>query len=251
MRPGAEAIVVDEVFARRLFPGESAVGRRVSFMPNDEDQREIVGVVSVSRFDSLRHQPMPMLYQPWQPGQLVGADVHVAVRTTVRPSTLFDAMRHAAAGVDATVPIEQLATQTMLIEGQLRNDRLLSLLANGFGIVALLLSGIGLAGLLIYGVTRRTNEIGVRMALGAAPGQVARVVLSDSLWLVATGILLGLPAAYAVAQLLRGTLFDMNPTDPASALLAVATLSTVAAVAAWLPARRAARIDPIAALRNE
>jgi predicted permease len=251
MRPGAQAIVVDEVFARRLFPGENAVGRRVSFLAGDQDQREIVGVVSMSRFDSLRRQPMPMVYQPWQPGQLVGADIHVAVRTTVDPRTLFDAMRHAAAGVDATVPIDQIATQTMLIDVLLRTDRLLSVLSNGFGIVALILAGVGLAGLLIYSVTRRTSEIGVRMALGAAPGQVARLVLGDSLRLVVAGVLLGLPVAYAVAQLLRGTLFEMQPTDPASAILALLTLSAVAAVAAWLPARRAARIDPIAALRDE
>jgi predicted permease len=251
MQPAALAIVIDDRFAQRMFPGEPAVGRRVAFGKDGQEQREIVGVVSSSRFDSLRRESQPMFYQPWQPGQSRGADINVALRTSVDPRALFDAIRRAAASADPNVPIDHLATQTSLIDNLLRTERLLSALSNGFGVVALILAGVGLAGLLVYSVSRRTNEIGIRIALGAAPAQVARMVLGDSLWLVGVGVLVGLPCAYAVARLLRTTLFQMQPADPISAGLALAMLAVVATLAAWLPARRAARIDPIAALREE
>jgi predicted permease len=251
MRPGSTSIVIDERFARRLFPGESPIGRRVAFGENGQEQREIVGVVSVSRFDSMRREPQPMFYQPWQPGESRGADINVALRTTVDPRALFDAIRRAAASADPNVPIDRLATQNALIDNLLRTERLLSALSNGFGVVALILAGVGLAGLLVYSVSRRTNEIGIRIALGAAPTQVARMVLGDSLWLVGLGIVVGVPCAYGVARLLSTTLFQMQPADPVSAGIALTMLAGVATLAAWLPARRAARIDPIAALREE
>jgi predicted permease len=251
LRGTPQVILVDEAFVRKLFPGENPIGQRVSFNETDTELREIVGVVSASRYDSLRRVPMPMVYQPWQPGQSVGSDVNVALRTTVDPRALFENLRGAAASVDANVPLDPIITQNGFIDGLLRTERLLSVLSNGFGVVALLLAGVGLAGLLVYSVSRRTQEIGVRMALGAAPGAVARMVLSDSLWLVLAGIALGLPCAYGIAQLLRSILFDLKPADPVSAALALSLLVTVAALAAWLPARRAARIDPIAALREE
>ncbi len=117
--------------------------------------------------------------------------------------------------------------------------------------VALTLSAIGLGGLLAYAVARRTNEIGVRMALGAAAGDVIRMVLRDSLWMVGTGILIGLPCAYATARFLRTALFRLEPVDPRTTALAIVALLVVAIVAAWVPARRAARIDPVLALREE
>ena len=139
----------------------------------------------------------------------------------------------------------------MLIDGLLRTERLMSLLSNAFAAIALALAGVGLAGLLAYNVTRRTNEIGIRIALGAAPTQIARMVLSDSSKLVATGIAIGLSCAYLVARLLQKTLFALEPADPASATLALVLLAFVATLAAWLPARRAARVDPISTLREE
>jgi ABC-type antimicrobial peptide transport system permease subunit len=123
--------------------------------------------------------------------------------------------------------------------------------SGAFGLVALTLAAIGLGGLLAYAVARRTNEIGVRMALGAAAGDVIRAVLRDSLGMVGAGILIGLPCAYAVARLLKNALFGLEPMDPLTAVLSFSALLAVALVAAWLPARRAARIDPMTALREE
>ena len=133
----------------------------------------------------------------------------------------------------------------------LRTERLLGFVSGVFGIVALTLAAIGLAGLLAYGVARRTKEIGLRMALGAAAGDVVRMVLRDLLWMLGAGILAGLPCAYAVGRFLRTSLFQMDPLDPATAALASGALVAVALLAAWLPARRAARIDPLTALREE
>jgi ABC-type antimicrobial peptide transport system permease subunit len=117
--------------------------------------------------------------------------------------------------------------------------------------VALFLAAIGLGGLLAYAVARRTSEIGVRMALGAARGDVIRMVLRDSMWMVGLGILIGLPLAYGVARFLEASLFELEPVDPFSAAVALAVLMVVALTAAWFPARRAARVDPVIALRHE
>ena len=133
----------------------------------------------------------------------------------------------------------------------LRTERMLSYVSGAFGLVALALAAIGLGGLLAYATARRTNEIGVRMALGAARSDVVRMIVRDSLALVATGILVGLPCAYAVGRFLTSSLFQLEPFDVPTSAAAVAVLLVVALVAAWVPARRAARIDPILALREE
>jgi ABC-type antimicrobial peptide transport system permease subunit len=177
--------------------------------------------------------------------------VHFVIRAAIDAGQLAQAVRRAAAAADPSVPVEEFRTQTALIDNLLRTERLLSVLSSAFGAVALTLAAVGLAGLLAYTVARRRNEIGIRMALGAAPGDVVRMVLSDSLWLVAIGVLAGLPGAYAIGRALESTLFGLEPADPLTAAAALAVLAMVAALAAWLPARRAARVDPMAALRDE
>ena len=164
---------------------------------------------------------------------------------------LAEAVRKAVASVDPAVPLTEFHTQTGLIDRLLRTERLLGFVSGAFGLVALTLAAIGLGGLLAYAVARRTNEIGVRMALGAAAGDVIRMVLRDSLWMVGAGILIGLPCAYAIGRVLKTALFRLEPLDPRTAALSFFALLAVAIVAAWVPARRAARIDPMTALREE
>ncbi len=142
-------------------------------------------------------------------------------------------------------------TQSALLDRMLRTERLLSFASRAFGGIALILAAVGLGGLLIYAVTRRTNEIGIRMAMGAAPGDVARMVMRDSLWLVAGGVIVGIPAALAVARLLKSSLVGVEVTDPWTAAGAMGVLVAVAMLASWIPARRAAAIEPMAALREE
>jgi predicted permease len=247
MQPNAEAVVVDEVFAKRYFPHENPLGRRFGLGPKENNRYEIVGVVGNSRYNSLRDDPYPTIYEPYRPG----STIHFAIRSASDSTRLADAVRQAVASVDPAVPLTEFHTQTALIDRFLRTERLLGFMAGAFGLVALTLAAIGLGGLLAYTVARRTNEIGVRMALGAAAGEVVRMVLRDSLWMVATGILIGLPGAYAIASVLKTALFRLEPLDPKTAALSFFALLAVALVAAWIPARRAARIDPMTALREE
>jgi len=247
MSPSADAVVVDEVFAKRYFPDESALGRRFGFSPNENNRYEIVGVVGNSRYNNLRDDLYPTVYQPFVPT----GTIHFAIRSSMDSSRLAEAVRKAVAAVDPAVPLTEFHTQTALIDRLLRTERLLGFVSGAFGLVALALAAIGLGGLLAYAVARRTNEIGVRMALGAAAGDVIRMVLRDSLWMVGLGILIGLPGAYFIGKVLKTALFRLEPLDASTTALSFVALLGVALIAAWVPARRAARIDPITALREE
>ena len=183
MSPSADAVVVDEVFAKRYFPNESALGRRFGFSPNENNRYEIVGVVGNSRYNTLRDDLYPTVYQAFVPT----GTIHFAIRSSLDSGRLAEAVRKAVAGVDQAVPLIEFHTQTALIDRLLRTERLLGFVSRAFGLVALALAAIGLGGVLAYAVARRTNEIGVRMALGAAAGDVIRMVLRDSLWMVGFG----------------------------------------------------------------
>jgi len=253
IRPNADApipVIVDELFTRRFFPNVSPLGRRFGLDPRDNNRYEIVGVVRDTRYNSLRSDPYPTVYEPYVPGDLSGP-VHFAIRATIDSSRLTEAIRKAVASVDPAVPLTEFHTQTALIDRLLRTERLLGFISGAFGVVALTLAAIGLGGLLAYAVARRTNEIGIRMALGAASRQVIGMVLQDSLWMVGTGIVIGLPCAYAIGRILRTALFRLEPLDPRTAAFSFLVLLMTALLAAWLPARRAARIDPMTALREE
>ena len=247
LRENADAVVVDEAFARQFFPNENPLGRRFGFGPTENNRYAIVGVVGNSRYNSLRSEWYPTVYEPYRPG----GTIHFAIRTTMDSARLAEAVRKAVAGVDPAVPVTEFHTQTALIDRMLRTERLLGFVSGAFGMVALTLAAIGLGGLLAYAVARRTNEIGVRMALGAAAGDVVRMVLRDSLWLVGTGMLIGLPCAYAIARFLKTALFGLEPLDPQTTAFAFFAMVSVALMAAWIPARRAAAIDPVIALREE
>jgi predicted permease len=251
IRPNAAAVVVDELFVRHFFPNENPLGRRFGFFGSKENDRyEIVGVVRASLYNSLRSDPAPAVYAPYVPGELRGA-IHFAIRANIDSGRLAAEVRKAVASIDPAVPLMEFHTQTALIDRLLRTERLLAFLSGAFGLVALTLAAIGIGGLLAYSVARRTNEIGVRMALGAASGDVIRMVLRDSFWMVGAGIVIGLPCAYAIGRVLTAQLFHLKPLDPQTAALSFCALVAIALLAAWAPARRAAKIEPMTALREE
>jgi ABC-type antimicrobial peptide transport system permease subunit len=236
------------------FPNENPVGRRLGLDNTSNSNHEIVGIVGKSRYNNLRGEMYPTVYEPYAlQGEryAAGGTVHFAIRTTIDASRLAESVRRSVASVDPAVPLTEFHTQSGLIDRLLRTERLLGILSGAFGAVALTLSAIGLGGLLAYAVARRTNEIGVRIALGAAVTDVVRMVLRGSLSMVGVGILIGLPCAYAIGRILKTALFRLEPVDPWTAALSLAMLLAVALGAAWVPARRASRIDPVTALRQE
>ena len=243
----ASAVIVDELFARHFFPNESAIGRRFGFNPQENTRFEIVGVVGNTAYNSLRNDAIPTLYQPYQPK---GA-IHFAIRSSVDSARLAESVRRAVAAVDPAVPVSEFHTQTGLIDRLLRTERLLGFLSGAFALVALALAAIGLGGLLAYAVARRTNEIGLRMALGAAANDVVTLVLKDSLRMLTIGIVVGVPCAYVVGTVLKSSLFRLHPFDSLTLGLALSALFAVAILAAWVPATRAAKINPTQALREE
>jgi predicted permease len=240
--------IVSESMARRYFGMGSASGRRLGFSALDT---EIVGVVRDARSITLHAPPVPMVYFPLTqpagteaPGNL---DVRVDGPADVAAAAIGGAMRAAAPGLT----FDTVGPMRARVERDVARERLVAFLATAFALLTLFLSSLGLYGVLSYAVTRRTAEIGIRMALGAGTRQVAGLVLKDAARVVLAGALLGLFAAFGAGRLLRRLLFDVSAADPATAALAVAVLVTVSLAAAYLPVRRASRVDPNTALRTE
>ena len=174
-----------------------------------------------------------------------------AIRTVLPPLSLVPAVRKAVAEVDRNLPLEGITTQELAIKESIAQERLFALLSGSLSLLALVLSCIGLYGLMAYNVSRRTGEMGIRKALGARPWDVARPILREALTLTAIGVAIGLLVSWDVIHLIRGFLYGISPNDPLTMIGAAVIMVAVAALAAWIPARRAARIDPMEALRYE
>ncbi len=247
---GPGVVMVNARLANQLFGTTDAVGRRLVMGTRPEAKPlEIVGVVADARYTTLKSEPPATVYFPYQQAPLNRATFNV--RTAGEPTAITTSVREALRSLDDTLPLFDIRTQDEQILRSLAQERLFARLAILLGIVTLVLSAIGVYGLLAYAVTRRTPEIGVRMALGAERRQVRWLILRESLVLVGLGLLVGIPAAYASSGTLESLLFGLEPTDARAVGGAAAVLATVALAAACVPAARAARIDPLTALRSE
>jgi predicted permease len=241
--------IINETAARKYFGNENPVGRRFGNRLESPDQWEVIGVVRDVRYNSLRETVPPTVY--WALTQRCCPGATFEVRTATDPSGLTKSVREAIQQVDANLPLMNITTQTESIEGRVNQERLFAQAYALFGALALLLASIGLFGLMSYSVTRRTSEIGIRMALGAQRGDVLRLVMRESLILVGLGVVIGLAATFAAGPLVSTLLFGLKATDPLTIGVATGVMILVAAIAGYLPARRASHVDPIVALHYE
>jgi putative ABC transport system permease protein len=253
--PGA--MIVNRTLARQVWPDGDALGRRVLLGGGDADSvwRTVVGIVGDVRHRGLTASPRPEMFLPYAqfPAGTGNAppSMHVVLRAAGDPSALASALGAAVAALDPDVPLSGVQTMEAAMGSWAAERRLIMLLVSGFALVALVLGSVGIYGVMAHLVAQREREIGVRMALGALPGQILRLVVSQSAWLVGGGIVAGTIGALAVTRLLTGMLFQVRPTDPLTLIGTALVLVVAAAGATLVPALRAVRTDPAHALRSE
>lgn len=244
--------VVNRTLAEKFFPGESPIGKVFETDPEDEESPiRIVGIAADTRYADLRSQTpatfyIPYLQQANGPGRMM-----VEVRTLAGPTTVLAEVRQVIESLDRDLPMMEVRTMKDQVQTTLADERALAELAGGFSLLALVLASIGIYGMMAYAVNRRTAEIGLRIALGARAGQIVSRVLREAFWLTSAGIAAGLGASLWLTHLIRAMLYGIGSTDALTLLSAAALLLSVALFAAFAPARRASRIDPIRALRHD
>jgi putative ABC transport system permease protein len=247
-------VIVNDRFVSKFFPGQSVVGKRIrpGFSADDsgEKMREIIGVVGNVKHLSLKNEDSPEMYLPWT--QIPVQRMSIVIRTSMSDSaSLTSSLRRELAATDPAIPLTSIHVFEDYISQSLARPRFNAFLLSIFAGSALLLTAIGIYGVMAYSVAQRTNEIGIRMALGAARANIFKLVIGQAMILVAISIVIGLCGAFAATRLLSSLLFGVTVWDPATFSMIVVLISLVAFFAAWLPARRATRVNPVQALRAE
>jgi predicted permease len=246
---GQPVAVVDERFAKTYFPGENPIGQHLNIPDQD---MEIIGVSGDARYGEVARDAGPVIYYlysraEWPPlGQMI-----FELRTAGDPLNYVNSAREIVRKADPGVPVSNIKTEAAEIDERTNQERIFARLSSLFAVLALAITCVGLYGTVSYNVARRTNEIGIRMALGAHRAGVIRMILRDVLAMVFIGLAIGLPVALATSKFVGSFLYGMKPNDPLALIAAVAALLAAALVAGYAPARRASRIDPMAALRHE
>ncbi|MGD0367308.1 MAG: ABC transporter permease [Acidobacteriaceae bacterium] len=245
--------VVNQALAKQFFPNENPIGKsfETSDPKNDKLIYQIVGVCADTRYGSLREDPPPVFYLDYRQSPGIDWGMTFAVKTRTTRAGITPSLRRAVQAVDPNLPLIDVRTQEEQIESLLMNERVFADLTIGFGVLALALACIGIYGLMAYTVSRRTNEIGIRMALGARSSQVLCMVLGEAVWMTAVGLAVGLGGALALGRVVASQLYGLKSWDPATLTAAALLLIFVALGATWVPAQRAARVDPSRALRAE
>jgi predicted permease len=248
-KPGSfsKAAIINEAMARRYFGDANPVGKHFGWgdPPDVKYDIEIIGVAANAIYGNLREEKSSLIYFPGNRGQVL------VVRAAGTPDSLITSIRNEIRAVDKNLMISGVKTIPQLIDQSLILEKLLAKLSSFFGVLALLLASIGLYGVMAYAVVRRTKEIGIRMALGAQPGNVRWMVMREALRLVIVGVLIGVPTALAATRFISSLLYGLTPTDPITVSVAIIAIVVSAILAGFLPARAASRVDPLLALKYE
>jgi predicted permease len=257
-RAGAPRVaVVSDLFARNNFGDRDPIGQHIEIggymrVNGAPVVLEIVGVAATARYGGLKNQVPPVVYVPYaQLASSILGSMTYAVRTDTDPQRFAGTVRRIVHEVDGRVALTNLKTQAADIDQTINQEIVFARLCGAFAILALVIACVGLYATMVYAVARRTNEIGLRMALGAGRGNVIWMVLREVGVLAAIGMAIGVPTALATSRLVESFLFETKPNDPRAMILAAIIMVTATLMAGWGPARRAARVDPIIALRHE
>ncbi len=243
--------IVNRELARTFFPGQDAIGQKFETDPEDIDGPvEVVGICPDTRYADLRSDTPPTFYVDYRqkPG---GGRMVIELHTEAEPASVLNAARSVVTSLDRNLPLLDVHTMQQQVDSTMSDERVFAELTSGFGILALVLACIGIYGLMAYSVARRTSEIGIRLALGAQRAHVRSMILRESTWLAMAGIVAGVGGALALARLVKSMLYGIQPDDPLTIAAGAALLLVVALIASWIPARRAAGVEPVVALRHE
>jgi predicted permease len=251
-RLGSQRVaIINEAFAKKFNLGTDAVGK---FIGDDDDTDslniQIVGVVPSVKYSEVKDTTPPVFYRPWRQDASVGF-LNFYVRSSLPPEQMLGTLRSTMKRIDPNLPVEELKTMPQQVKENVFLDRMISILSSAFALLATLLAGIGLYGVLAYSVTQRTREIGVRMALGADASRVRNLVMRQVGTMLLVGGVVGIAAAVALGRAARSLLFELQGHDPAAIAIAVALLAFVSLAAGFIPARRAAQVNPMSALRYD
>jgi predicted permease len=248
-----QVAVVNQALVRHFFPGQDPIGKAFSTEGSDSPNRKrihIVGVVADTRYSDLKQDPPPLHFDLYRQTPGIGGVTYI-IRTQMAPGAIVPSLRAAIQKIDRNLPLMDVRTQQQQIDATMQQERIFASLTAGFGLLALALACVGIYGIMAYTVSQRTNEIGIRLALGAERNQVRGMVLREAAWLAVLGVAAGLAVALGLAQLVKSMLYGLRPGDPASFAGGGCLLLGVALIAAWIPALRASRVEPMEALRHE
>lgn len=240
--------IINQLLGKKLFPNVNPVGR---MLQHGTELLKVIGISGNAKYSDLRTDPPPTLYLDYAQENDAPDGVTFEIKTATNPLSIVPEVRKAIGSIDKNLPLIEVRTQKQQISATLVQEKAFSALTTAFGILALVLASIGVYGVMAYNVARRVNEIGIRLALGAQARQILSMILREGLLLAISGVVIGAIAALGLTRLIAAMLYGVTPTDPIIMVAAALLLLAVALFSAFLPARRASRIDPTAALRHE